>query len=64
MPPGADGHLRAHSNAWPQGYDDNVETLGMKGMDVEVALNIKTEYDVLDLCVNTHMTNIAKAFTT
>ena len=49
----ADGHLRAHRNAWYKGYNDNAETSGMKGMDIEDAINIKTEYNVLCLCINT-----------
>ena len=64
MSPEADSHLRPHRNVWPPGDADNVETSGVKGMDMEVTLNIKTEYDVLSLCIDTYMTKTAKAFTT
>ena len=60
----ADGHLRAHSNAWRKGHKHNAWKQAMKGMDMEVALNMKTEYNVLCQSIDTYMNKIAKAFTT
>ena len=51
----ADGHLQAHRNAWYKGHKDNADTSGIKGMDIEDSINIKNEYNVLCLCINTCM---------